>query len=421
MNKIVFLGLFLSIFVFTDIFRIGFGEGSLFHRINFLMCFLTIPFLIQGFVKKKIRIIIFLFALSFSLLLLIQVLLPSLISKSSYILLSISTYILPLFLLSVRLKKEEVFDMLELFLKWFNLLCILLVVIGVIDFLTNATIQLFLADTYFQNTGVAKYIYGEHIWGVYRYYSLIGLPLGLSKYFLLFYSINHIYAKYFNIFKINKYVILLISIIGILLTGSKTGIVLLLFLIIFLSFNNKRKLGFYFIAIGSIWLFTLTPIYKEIVQVRFTEGIESGDLSTGRNEAVKSLFQGNIENPGFFVGKGINYSKEIVNQLNLNNIFNFEYPILMMPFDYGILCTVIFYILLFVIPIYSFIKNRDFFVLLHFLVMSIMVNNNNGLATIGTDYTAQFVFILIILMNMSKYNKNTINSYDKSRTTFQSK
>jgi len=50
--------------------------------------------------------------------------------------------------------------------------------------------------------------------------------------------------------------------------------------------------------------------------------------------------------------------------------------------------------------------------------MVLMVNNNNGLATIATDYTAQFVLVLILLMNMGKpkSEKKVANNVALSKT-----
>lgn len=415
--KKLFVMLFFSIFILNDVFRIGFGEGSFFHFINVLLLIFGVLYFAWGVKKNRIRPIFLYFVISFCLLMLIQIPLTTTVGKVLNLGMISSTYLVPLLILTVKLSKDEASELLGSFLKYFNFFCVLLVIVGLLDYVTNASIQLFLANTYFQGTAVANYINGEHIWGVYRYYSLIGMPLTITKYYLLFYSLNHIYAKQEK-FLMKPAVIMIVSLIGVLLSGSKTGIILILFLILFASHNKRFKFGFYLFVAVALWGFTLTPIYQNIVKERFEQGVQSGDLSTGRNQVVEALFNSNVESPGFFVGKGINYSREVVANLHVTNIFNFEYPILMMPYDYGILCTFIFYSLLFIFPIILLLKKRNFFILVHFLVMSLMVNNNNGLATIATDYTAQFVLVLVLLLNMGKQKseKKIANKVALSKT-----
>lgn len=404
--------LFLSAFVFTDIFRIFFGEGSIIHRVNFLFVIGTILALTIAIRNNRIRPFMLYLVIFFSLLISLQVLVPQPTNKIYNLALNIGTYMIPLALMTIRITREEAIKLLDMFLKWFNPLIVVITIVGLIDYITDSSIQLWLADNYFNGTQVYDYIYGEHIWGVYRYYSLIALPLGLAKYFLLFYSLNQIYVKYHGKYMMNNYLVLILSVAGVILTGSKTAIVLLLVSILFFS-ATKRKFIYTLLSILAIWFFTLTPIYQENLKVRFMEGIESGDLSTGRNEAVKAVLRGDYDPPGFFTGGGINYSREVVQQTNVNNIYNFEYPFLMLPYDYGVLATILYYFILFLIPALVMIKNKTYFLLIHFLIMAVMVNTSNGLATAGTDYVAQYTLVLFIISNLGRYK--IINETSKNK------
>ncbi|WP_369901756.1 hypothetical protein [Bacillus manliponensis] len=394
----------ISTFIVNDITRHIFGAGSALHRLNIVFLAISLLFLILKIKASQINWFVFYVCTVFSSLLILNSFFNEIQMNSFYyVSLLVSTFIVPIYYMSIKLDMNETWGFLERFVSIFNIFTIILMIMGLLDYFSGSKIQLFLANTIFQNSGVDKYIYGEHIWGVYRYYSIFGLPLTMAKYFLIFYSVNMIYAKYTNKFKMNKYLIFFITVIGILLSASKTAIVLCLILFIVCKPPIKYKSLYYSIIIIGLIVATNTEVFQENVKERFVQGIERGDITTGRNTLIESLIANdNIEKPGWFVGKGANYSYEIATNLNVKDIYNFEYPFLMWPYDYGIIVTIFFYFILFIYPTVIFLRKKQFYILFNYLIISIMVNANNGLATVGTDYTAQFSIFVFLLVSVVK-------------------
>ncbi|MDC2866201.1 hypothetical protein [Bacillus sp. BP-3] len=392
----------ISTFVFNDITRHIFGAGSMLHRTNIIFLAISLLFFILKIKTSQINWLLFYICTIFSSLLILNSFFNEVqMNLFYYVSLLVSTFIIPVYYMSIKLDKVETLGFFERFVSVFNIFIIILIVMGLLDYFLGSKIQLFLANTIFQNSGVDTYIYGEHIWGVYRYYSIFGLPLTMAKYFLIFYSINMIYAKYINKFKMNKYLIFIITVIGILLSASKMAIVLCLILFIFCRPPLKYKGLYYSIVIIGLIFASSTQVFQKNVKERFIQGIERGDLTTGRNTLIESLIANDsIEKPDWFIGKGANHSYEIATNLAVKNIYNFEYPFLMWPYDYGIIATILFYLILFIYPIVIFIRKKQFYILFNFLIISIMVNTNNGLATLGTDYTAQFSILVFLLLSI---------------------
>lgn len=322
----------------------------------------------------------------------------------SYILLTIVGVVFPFVLVAISISKEETILYFKNFLKLFNMIVILLVFFGVIDFLTNGLIQVKLAGTWFKNSEISELIYMERSWGVYRYYSILGHPLTNAKYFLFFLVLNNVYAIKAKPI-LNKYIVIFISILGLLLSGSKTAIILGLVVLIFSNIKSRKGLmALLFLACILCVLYN-TDLFQENLKQRFLEGIVSGDITSGRNSLL-SLMLANPDQFPNLLGGGAGYSREVAQSFR-GNIFNFEYPIVMLAYDYGIICTILIYICIFIYPCYVFLKNKDFQMLFYFLILSAMVNSNNGLANLGSDSLAQFCFLIFIMQGISG-NKNLI-------------
>ncbi|KKO51013.1 hypothetical protein [Paenibacillus sp. DMB20] len=310
---------------------------------------------------------------------------------------------LPLFLIGVKVPKPELMQALRIVILLFNALIFLLLGVGVADFLTGGSIQLLMANTIYNGLELGDLIRVERALGIYRYYSFVGHPLANAHYFLVFFILNHIYAKH-DRFLLKKMAVTFMTMLGLLLSGSKTGLVLGLFLVIFCS-GMKRNRVFYFAGIIAIIVVLFnTPLFEENIKQRFLGGIQSGDITSGRNELLQTLANSRADRPGLLLGGGAGYSREVAKSLN-GNIFNFEYPLIMLAYDYGIAGTAIIYFLILIYPVYVLIRNKSYYELVLFIVLSALANSNNGLANLGSDALAQLCFTFFIFRNLGKHEK----------------
>lgn len=383
-------------FVLTETFRGMFNER--FGWINFPFLVTMLVYLGISVIRGKIKPSITIVVLLFSGLVLINT--EQLHKGISYNEMTFANLLAPLFLLTFKISPEQALKTLKIFLGVFNPLIFTLTSLGIIDYLTHSSIQLWLAN---HGSPLSDLIHLEHSWGIYRYYSFIGHPLTNAEYFLMFFILNSIYARYEKPL-IARPVISIITIVGLLLSASKTALVLGLLLLIFFNGIKKGKWLYFFLTVGALVIFFNTSFFQNNLGARFAQGLQTGDITSGRDTLLATLMQSGAPKPSFFVGGGADYSREVAQSLN-GNIQNFEYPFLMLPYDYGILGAFIIYFIILFYPVYRLLKNKNFYILALFLILSVMINTNNGLANLGSDTLKQLCFICFMLINLgSKKN-----------------
>lgn len=389
---------FICLFFFNETTR-GLMPGKSGY-VNVLYLVVGSIFLIKHLVKKQINFIVFFIVSLFSAIVLMNGKI-SLNYSTVNIVLTITSLILPLLFICIRVNREEAIAILGRFLKWFNILITILLVVGMTDYVTNSSIQMFLASTIFQGKWMDDLIRLENSTGIYRYYSFIGHPLTNARYFLVFFILNNIYVRNSNQYLLNRYFIIIVTLLGLVLSGSKTAMLLGVLLIIFCSNITKYKWFFYTIVIIFLFVFYNTPLFQENLMQRYADGVSKGDLSTGRNEMIELLIDKGGELPNIFLGGGYGYSRMVAKSLN-GGILNFEYPSIMLAYDYGYFNTIIIYICILIYPIIIFLKYRDILSLFSFIALTVMVNGNNGLANLDGDSMAQLCFIVLIMKSISQ-------------------
>jgi hypothetical protein len=399
-----FFIVFMSLFIFNENMR----AIVLYKYINRLnnMIYLNVLFLSVGGViflkytlRNKINKIILFISTLFMLMTLVNMYFNYLAIAT--IILGLTCLAFPLFFTSIEINIEYVKKIFDIFVNILNTLIILLLLYGIIDYLLKGKIQLYMAMNLLSGE-MQNLILLEHSWGIYRMYSFIGHPLTNANYFLTFYCFNIINNKYFAP-KVNDYLLIILTLIGLILSSSKTALIIVLFLMIFNS-NSKHKVPYY--VIMSIFLAVLfnTEIFQANLMKRFLDGIQSGDLSTGRNALVKQLLFNSNARPDLIFGGGIGYSIKVARSL-LGQISNFEYPIIMLAFDYGIIEAILIYGIIFIYPMLIFLKNKSYSIMINFLGLFLLANTNNGLANLS-DCFGVFCITIIITVSLSNYSKN---------------
>lgn len=384
-----------SIFLFNEPARTMFNQGKFntaFNLLYIVFCSLTIAV----FIYKEcldIRIVLVTFAFAGGALITQLASKPDLFHFVNIIPSLIMPFLTTAFIFPAALF-EQFFEKL---IKATNVVIIILVIIGICDYFSGAALQMFLAQHHIFDDDQARLAMSGHARGIYRYYSLIGHPLANAWYLLAFYILNILNNRHFKQV-LNEYLVTLVMLIGLLLCGSRSALIIGFLMIVFLN-NRKNKAAFILIlSVVSVGL-AMTPMFQKNIMQRFIIGSTSGDPSEGRNMALSWVFNGYVKPPPFFLGGGSAFSRTITSMMG-GFISSFEYPFMMFAYDFSIVGTILIYIIVLVIPILIFLKNESYTILAFFLAISLYLNGFNAISNY-TDYMGQFCFIIMILINMS--------------------
>lgn len=382
-NLILFLGVFVLSFQFRGIFL----QGNL-KSMN-IIATIAIVMLIVKYSSKSNPFYVLLFIYTILTMFISQYSNNKGIIETIVILLCI---LLPNYLILIDIPQDEFLDVFKLYIKFINIMTIFLIIFAVLDKITGASVAKFFAgifrDRSFYNSVLSD--------GTNRYYSFMGHPLYNTQLFLMFYVINYCgnrYAKY----GINMIIVSIISILGIGLCASKTGFILLIACLIFLRpVNNKWIYPIVLLAMVcgamSMGIFDML-IYR----------LKTQTLTSGRNEVWKILEYNNLFPLKFWTGYGSGFNKIYNRYITLASAA-FEYPIRLFALEYGILFSILIYIIIFIKPVFRILKNKQFILLISFGIIFADVNTYNGIG-LGIDIMLMFSTYVYIIMNLSNYIK----------------
>lgn len=389
--NIILIMLFCSVFLVPQQVRVGiinYKLGILNYFALALICILVLLF--YKFMKKEYLFLIVCCIVYFSIGGLFYE--PNI----STIIFSILCYIAPFILLSIRVDSIQFEKIFTVFLKVFNCVIILITAIGLLDRITN---------NYFIN--LLSPLMTERMQELInapmastRMYSIYGHPLFNTELYLMFILLNSIKQKYFTK-NLNNILVQIISLIGILLTASKTGIILFLCTIFLVNFNKKNiKYFIYFFIIG-VFLLNLGAFNN--ILLRFT----TESLTTGRSDMWKIVTHHNLFPIKFFSGYGRGFTFTYANEYLKDAQAAFEYPIRMFSLEFGTMSMLLLYSVMFILPIIELFRSRNTFLILSFMIIFLDINTYNGLALLG-DYMLVFCIFAFLVLNTSKHAKLNI-------------
>lgn len=319
------------------------------------------------------------------------------------ILLIITTYLVPLLMFVVKFDKGEVCNILRTFLPIFNIIVFLILIVGIIDFIMSSKLTYLLADNYV-SSGWRQMIYLETV-NRFRLFSLWGAPLQNAFLFLAYFYFNWLKAYYIDRKKYNI-LVSIISFLGILLTSSRAAVICIILLHVILFYRSKNKIAFIIVGTMIGWSIVQTSIFQDVFLSRFISTLSRSDITSGRNELINALIIGRYNLPQLFWGYGANYSRELAVLINVGAP-NFEYPIVMMSYDYGILFTFFVYYLLFVRTIFFAIKKKKYEIAYSLFIITMYLNIFNSFADFN-DYTGRTVAIFCLSYTIIKNQDNTL-------------
>lgn len=292
--------------------------------------------------------------------------------------------IMPLPLLYYRMRNPE--KTIRVVLNIFKVVSLIVVVMGVIDLLTDSN----LIVNYYMFAN--DYNYADMAMTSTRLYSYIGHPLYNAELFLMTFGMNYAYNEIFlQDHKQDKWIIIL-TMIGIAMTASKSAIAIFLGLLIILYIKNIKYMLFSLIILAIGYY---KGLFDQVI-LRF-----SGSLSTGRNEVWERISSKGIDFFHFFWGNGSD-SKYSYSYLEEWARAAFEYPYKLYALEFGILFTIIIFLFLFLLPEIRIINNGKKWIMFSaiFLGVTIHVNMYNG---IGTYSDPMYLYCLFgcMILNMS--------------------
>ena len=394
-NKFIFISMVISVYVVSYYIREGLLNN--FATFNFIFIFSLFLYIIFNFKSINFKLFIW---ITFIIIYIIFIDIAENKNSIESIFRSLSMYIIPMYLLTINIEKKSIKEIMSSVLSLINIFTIVIFIIGIIDPFLRYKIMNFLGS--YLLSGLKNLIYENTILNEYRYTSYMGHALFTKELFIYFYLLNIIYFKKFKKTKLNITLVTFISLIGILLTGSKTGTVLILICILFTNYKKSKFINF---IIGSLILvgsylagFFNTVMYR----------LNNETLTSGRYQAGEMLNNLSIIKVKIFSGYGEYVDRKISCFLGDNwTTAALEYPYKILFFKYGLLCTLFIFYTVFIFPIVEFIKNKEYYILFAFLIKVIDINTYNGII-FKPDNMILFLIFTIMLINLCRFNKEDI-------------
>lgn len=297
---------------------------------------------------------------------------------------------LPILILFIPISKEDLRGYVNTFCKFLIVICTFIVLCALLDMILKTDIAHFFTKFYRIDSLELMNATG-------RLVSYLGHPLLTTEIMLICFSfnaINNIYLK-----KKEKSLSLIyctaICFLGIILSASKTGIFLFAieFILIYLS---PKKAKYLIIACTFFYILYSVGLLDTIIN-RIYSGYVSGDISTGRNIALKELT--NSKGLSFFWFKGHE------NIFTTNMIAALEYPILKWAYLFGNAFSIILAFIIFLQPIIKIAQISKNKILLIALILVIDVNTYNGI-TNNTDHMLIYCISMWLILNIIYYLKD---------------
>lgn len=395
-NRSILVIILLSIFIFPCYFREEF-IGSL-GKINLLaiLCIFMLLKINKKYINKSIFYLITCMG--------IYITFNNIVINGNALSTTINTLlivVLPMYIISINIKDEQFELYIIKFIKVYNTFTIIIFIIGIIDLFTNYKIMTFIGEMCSNELSI--FINEFTNTDIYRYTSYMGHPLFTRDIFIIFYILNNVYYIKFKKNIISKYIVIIVSLVGVLLTVSKSGIVIILICI--LIGRDELKLSKKLYSVLSIIILILIT-YRLGFFDSILNRLQDGTITSGRSEAQEILDYLGIYPIKIFSGYGEYISDLLKSYIDTWTITALlEYPIKILAYKYGIVCTIVGVIVLFIYPIISILINKEYKIAMLVFLTMININTYNGLI-MKADNMILYCLILMIIINLSRVKIN---------------
>lgn len=303
--------------------------------------------------------------------------------------------ILPAILLSfINYSRINILNLMRSFLKVYNPVIGIILVIGVLDYFIGGLFNNFL-KSYFYNDLWSEMVDIENKYNKFRMFTIIGTPLMNAFYALVLLCMNLVYKKLSGSMIGNQILIYLISISAIIATGSRAALFISIAVIIVSEFYGKVYTSrLVLLLIGSLILLN-TSFFQETAGNRLNLGFNND--SDARYQLFQLFLNNKFGEINYFSGGGYNYSRELTSSITKSQTMqNFEYPILMFLYDYGIVATIIYYFFFLLLPILAMVKFRQRYYLFIYCSLFAFLQTCNMTAQFY-DFNLQLSFVFILI------------------------
>jgi len=319
---------------------------------------------------------------------------------STSLILQVLNIVVPIAFIGYSVKKEEFSYIKPKMMKTINWFVLVLTVLMILDFFTGRGVQFFIAEVS-NNPRFKELIIKESYIG-YRYYSIWGHPLFNSQLYIFFYIVNMCEERKYGLPILKSLLIDITFILGLILSGGKTGIALGILLIFMKTIVRAQKNILLTLGTTIIITFFSFLSYSIGMADSIIKRFLVKDLTSGRFEAISLAFS-SYENPIGVFGNGYNFSLELSRSLT-NAATSFELPVIMYLYDYGYFITTMLVLGLFIMPLFYLIKRKRWFETVLLIILIANVNSYNGLALMG-DYILFYTISVSFLINHSNSTK----------------
>lgn len=286
------------------------------------------------------------------------------------------------------------------FLLIFNIVYSIAFLTGIVDYFIGGRINEIIA-TYFSSPDWANMIRTQqNVYG-FRMITLFGAPLMNAYFALVMLVLNVCYERVYKVGIFNKYFIYILTLVTIFLTGSRTALILSFLFILFIEFF--ARLGFIKFIVMAVLLIaiTYTPIFQNTIGMRLNgDMLFSGDA---RFKMIDMVFNNRFGEIFFLNGNGYNYSRLLTSTAFNETSANFELPVLMFAYDYGLLATIIYYIFLFIMPIFVMLKYRGYFFASSFTLTFLYLQTCN-MTAVYYDFNMMTAYVAVLFMLLARHS-----------------
>ena len=238
----------------------------------------------------------------------------------------IFVYILPSTFVTCSIRNNELTEhYIAIWLGFLQVICRTMCVFWIADKVLGNSIQKIWVNLYASNTLASLVRSG-------RLVSYFGHALENAAIFIMLLIWTTIYKNEYPSQK-NTYIFdVAVSIFGIAICGSKSGLILALLLVLLCNVGLKKTK--YMVAILLLFGALYISGIFDLVISRLLDGIATGDLSTARNSSLETLMLRGIISFDFYKGHPLKYNDVAMTAA-------LEYPFLQWSFTCGILFTIV--------------------------------------------------------------------------------
>lgn len=399
MKEIAVVVFGLSAFILNSVLRnsVMVFWGHSFPDINYLCILVLICGLIVGtrrrFIKRKTC-----YCWGMVLLYVLSIMVSNIINGNKVGLNVLCFSLFPAFLFIILFynQKYNFENIFVVFLKIYNIVVGTILLLGILDYFIGGRINNILA-MHFSSPSWAKMIITENLTFGYRMCTIIGSPL-MNAFFALAYivlnNINNCYREN------KKWIILVIDMFGlvaIVLTGSRVALLLGVFFVFVSLMKGAKSIKKILILICTLIFLTYfltSDFFQNTIGVRFANNL----AVDGRFKMLENAIEGEYGAIGILTGGGYNYSR-ILTSAGAAATQNFELPLLMFLFDYGVFATIIYYVFFGLFPCVMLIRNKNYYELLGYIMLFLHLNSSNILAQ-KYDFNLMLGFIIVVIINL---------------------